>query len=90
MEGKTAAMMEGQLQSPEGGHAESQVLATATRGRADEAHGEAGVRDLGWTDGVDDAAPLVGGLEDEELWTLIRRFDKVCTRNTSGNRHELG
>lgn len=41
-------------------------------------HGEE-VKDLGWNEhprGV--PSPLVGGLPNEELWTLVRRFNKVC------------
>ena len=37
------------------------------------------VKDLGWNqpkEGI--PAPLVGGMENEDLWVLVRRFDKVC------------
>jgi hypothetical protein len=36
------------------------------------------VKDLGWNqpkEGI--PAPLVGGMENEDLWVLVRRFDKV-------------
>lgn len=34
------------------------------------------VRDLGWGDGPP-VAPLIGGLDNEHVWMLIRRFNKV-------------
>lgn len=35
------------------------------------------VRNLGWNKRADDVPrPVVGGLRNEELWTLVRRFDK--------------
>lgn len=38
------------------------------------------VVDLGWNEPRENiAAPLVGGMNNEELWLLIRRFNKVCT-----------
>lgn len=37
------------------------------------------VKDLGWYEAKDKIpAPLVGGIGNEELWLLVRRFDKVC------------
>ena len=40
------------------------------------------VRDLGWNEPKEAIpAPLVGGMENEDLWVLVRRFDKVrCIR----------
>jgi len=39
---------------------------------------EDGVKDLGWNEpNAKIANPLVGGLDNEELWVLIRRFNKV-------------
>jgi hypothetical protein len=36
------------------------------------------VQDLGWNEKKEDiAAPLVGGMDNEELWLLLRRFDKA-------------
>jgi len=36
------------------------------------------VRDLGWNEPKEAIpAPLVGGMENEDLWVLVRRFDKV-------------
>jgi hypothetical protein len=34
------------------------------------------VRNLGW-EGVQAPAPLIGGLDNEEVWQLVRRFNKV-------------
>ena len=63
------------------GPTESHALATADhdhKGIAQQDHGEVEVKDLGWNAHPDDRpAPLVGGLPNEELWTLVRRFDKV-------------
>src|SRR5690349_21261797 len=40
--------------------------------------GEDEIADLGWNEKKEDiAAPLVGGMDNEELWLLLRRFDKV-------------
>lgn len=39
------------------------------------------VLDLGWNEKKQNILePLVGGMDNEELWMLIRRFDKVRTR----------
>jgi hypothetical protein len=46
-------------------------------GAAQEAHGQTEVRDLGWNEPSSEVPNLVGGLPNEELWTLIRRFNKV-------------
>lgn len=36
------------------------------------------VLDLGWNEKKQDiASPLIGGLDNEELWLLVRRFNKV-------------
>ncbi|SRR6266536_6087043 len=49
------------------------------KGMAQEDHGQTEVRDLGWNDHPSDVpVPLVGALPNEDLWTLIRRFNKVC------------
>ncbi|KAK4541191.1 hypothetical protein LTR36_008265 [Oleoguttula mirabilis] len=46
------------------------------KGYAQEAH-DGEVKDLGWNQPADEIArPLVGGLPNEELWVLIRRFNK--------------
>lgn len=46
-------------------------------GAAQLDHGAAEVRDLGWGEDPETVPNLVGGLPNEELWTLIRRFNKV-------------
>lgn len=48
------------------------------KGVAQQQHVEAEVKDLGWNEHPKDVPkPLVGGLQNEDLWLLIRRFDKV-------------
>lgn len=60
---------------------ESHALAQADheeKGAAQEEHFEAEVRDLGWNEQPQEVpAPLVGGMQNEELWMLVRRFNKV-------------
>lgn len=47
------------------------------KGLAQIDHGSE-VKDLGWNEPKENiASPLVGGLNNEELWLLIRRFNKV-------------
>lgn len=65
----------------EKGPTESHALATQDheeKGAAQEVHEEPEVKDLGW-DNVPEhiPAPLVGGLPNEELWVLVRRFNHV-------------
>ncbi|KAL3428452.1 hypothetical protein PVAG01_01960 [Phlyctema vagabunda] len=58
---------------------ESHALANADhdeKGAAQLDHGQTEVRDLGWNEKPEAIPPLVGGLPNEELWTLIRRFNK--------------
>jgi hypothetical protein len=68
--------------APEEPPTESHELANADheeKGAAQLDHGQTEVKDLGWNHEVEDVpVPLVGGLSNEELWTLIRRFNKVC------------
>ncbi|KAF8181127.1 hypothetical protein K438DRAFT_1725259 [Mycena galopus ATCC 62051] len=62
-------------QSPTDSHALAQVE-QEEKGAAQEGH-DAEVFDLGWNQHPDKVAkPLLGGLENEELWLLIRRFNK--------------
>jgi hypothetical protein len=64
---------------------DSHALANADhdeKGAAQIDHDETEVQDLGWGgDGFTKPSsvpnPLVGGLPNEELWTLVRRFNKV-------------
>lgn len=47
------------------------------KGVAQLAHA-ADVKDLGWNEPPSKIpAPLVGGMDNEELWVLVRRFNKV-------------
>ncbi|KAI9831564.1 MAG: hypothetical protein M1819_004795 [Sarea resinae] len=66
--------------TPETAPTESHALATVEqdeKGVAQEAHAEPEVKDLGWNAPVEAVpAPLVGGLPNEELWVLVRRFNK--------------
>lgn len=61
----------------------SHALAVADhdeKGHAQLDHDAPEVKDLGWNEADDKIAnPLVGGLHNEELWVLIRRFNKVDT-----------
>lgn len=60
---------------------ESHALANADhdeKGAAQNGHNEPEVRDLGWNEHPENVPkPLVGGLPNEELWLLVRRFNKV-------------
>lgn len=63
---------------------ESHALANAEpveiseKGAVQLGHDATEVRDLGWNEKPDNVpSPLVGGLPNEELWTLVRRFNKV-------------
>lgn len=61
----------------------SHALAMAdhdAKGAAQEEHGQE-VKDLGWTaDNANIANPLVGHLPNEDLWVLVRRFNKVSQK----------
>lgn len=46
------------------------------RGAVQVDHKEGEVRDMGWREHPKDVPTLVGGLPNEELWTLVRRFNK--------------
>ena len=48
------------------------------KGYAEVNHGEVEVKNLGWNSDHPDHVPnpLVGGLSNEDLWVLVRRFDK--------------
>ena len=50
------------------------------KGAAQEDHDYEIVKDLGWNQHPSMLPNLVGGLPNEELWTLVRRFDKVWHR----------
>ena len=43
------------------------------------------VEDLGWNERKEEiVSPLVRGLSNEDLWLLVRRFNKVRTNNLKG------
>jgi hypothetical protein len=67
----------------ETGPTDSHALATADhedKGTAQIEHLEPEVKDLGWDKVAERIpAPLVGGLPNEELWILVRRFNHVLT-----------
>ncbi|KAI9760589.1 MAG: hypothetical protein M4579_001558 [Chaenotheca gracillima] len=56
------------------------------KGAAQQGHDAAEVKDLGWHDDPEHVpAPVVGGLPNEELWVLIRRFDKAIRMESLAN-----
>ena len=64
-------------QEPSASHALAQAT-PEVRGIAQQDHGSKEVRDLGWNEPKEHIpAPLVGGMQNEELWMLVRRFNKV-------------
>ena len=76
--------------TPTEGHAtfasaptESHALAAADheeKGVAQQVHSDVEVKDLGWNENPQNVPkPLVGGLSNEELWLLVRRFNKVSS-----------
>lgn len=64
----------------QGGQTLSHALATDSQndqGLAQQDH-DRQVLDLGWNEKKQDiAAPLVAGMDNEELWLLVRRFNKA-------------
>ena len=60
---------------------DSHALAEADhdeKGAVQHEHYEAEVKDLGWNEHAEAIPkPLVGGLPNEDLWMLVRRFNKV-------------
>lgn len=51
------------------------------KGKAQRGHADSDIEDvvdLGWNEKKEDIpAPLVGGMDNEELWLLVRRFNRV-------------
>lgn len=48
------------------------------KGHAELDHGDIEVKNLGWNNPPSRVPqPMIGGLTNEELWILVRRFDKV-------------
>lgn len=67
--------------APEDHPTDSHELANAVheeKGYAQLDHGQTEVKDMGWNEAAAEVPnPLVGGLQNEELWILVRRFNKV-------------
>lgn len=60
------------------------------KGQAQIEHEDEDVADLGWHEKKDHIPePLVGGMNNEELWLLTRRFNKVSTRSVDARSNEL-
>jgi hypothetical protein len=79
--------LEGHHQSLHNAPTESHALAVQAknssaehgRGAAQVEHGQE-VVNLGWNEPKEHiASPLVGGLSNEDLWLLVRRFNKVSS-----------
>lgn len=72
---------------------DSHALANAEheeRGAAQQDHDEGEVKNLGWFKNPDTIESLVGGLPNQELWTLIRRFNKQMYHVKATSDHLLG
>lgn len=70
----------------EDGETASHAIATSQAGEVEEVGlaQQAGaaneVKNLGWNKPKENIpAPLVGGMDNEELWMLVRRFNKVIS-----------
>ena len=69
----------------------SHILATQQHelsGAVKEAGKEDHITNLGWQANAKGVDTLVGGLPNEELWTLIRRFNKVSL-SPYGSRYSV-
>lgn len=73
---------------------DSHALANADhdeKGHAQQQHDGGEVRDLGWNEHPKNVPmPLVGGLPNEELWQLVRRFNKQIYHVKATNATLLG
>ena len=60
---------------------DSHALATSDHeeiGAAQESHKEDVAKDLGWNEDMEEIPdPLVGGLTNQQVWLLVRRFNMV-------------
>lgn len=69
-----------QEEQPTASHAlaeESTDVPLEEKGAAQIEHGHIEVKNLGWNDEAENVpVPLVGGLKNDDLWTLVRRFNK--------------
>jgi hypothetical protein len=79
----SAPISTGKLGSLSSGPTDSHALAAADhehKGASQQEHFGAEVKDLGWdVDAHHVPKPLVGGLSNEDVWLLVRRFNKVRT-----------
>jgi hypothetical protein len=65
-------------EAPTDSHALAFETSHEETGAAQEHHFETEVKDLGWNQHPDEVPkPLVGGLQNEDLWLLVRRFNRV-------------
>ncbi|KAL6718719.1 hypothetical protein ACLMJK_002953 [Lecanora helva] len=74
---------------------DSHALASADdheiKGAVQTNHEEGEVRDMGWNEHPHDVPKnLVGGLPNEELWTLVRRFNKQMYHVKATNQQMIG
>lgn len=72
---------------------DSHALANAEheeQGAAQQNHTAGEVKDLGWFEHPNDIAPLVGGLPNDELWMLVRRFNKQMYHVKATTEQPLG
>ena len=72
---------------------DSHALANAeheVQGAAQQKHPAGEVKDLGWFEHPNDVAPLVGGLPNDELWLLVRRFNKQMYHVKATTEKPLG
>ena len=72
---------------------DSHALASADHdhiGAVQRDHEEGEVRDMGWDEHPTNVPNLVGGLPNEELWTLVRRFNKQMYHVKATNDPLLG
>ena len=72
---------------------ESHALASAVhdeKGAVQKGHEGGEVRDMGWREHPKDVKTLVGGLPNQELWTLVRRFNKQMYHVKATNAQLLG
>lgn len=60
---------------------ETQKKPIEEKGFAELRHGEPEIKDMGWNESPDLVPnPLVGGLTNEQVWLLVRRFNKVSIK----------
>jgi hypothetical protein len=67
------------VEAPTESHALAFEHEPEVKGAAQQHHFGTEVKDLGWNEHPSDVPkPLVGGLHNEDLWLLVRRFNRVC------------